>query len=98
LTEIAAVTGLSRPTVKYHIDKLVGAGVIRRFTIDVDFTCADSLPVTCVRVMLDIQLKRNACSIVYNSIATAPYMAAKDMLRPAWGRNLPLIDQAMRLI
>jgi len=22
----------------------------------------------------------------------APYMAAKDMLRPAWGRNLPSLD------
>lgn len=69
LTEIADITGLSRPTVKYHIAKLVEAGVIRRFTIDVDFTDTDTLPVTCVRVMLDIQLKRNACSTVYNSIA-----------------------------
>jgi len=67
LTEIAAIIGLSRPTVKYHLDKLIGAKVIRRFTIEIDGT--DTARSTSVRAMFDIHLKRNACGVVYASIA-----------------------------
>ncbi|WP_330647172.1 Lrp/AsnC family transcriptional regulator [Thioclava sp. FTW29] len=66
LTEIADIVGLSRPTVKYHVDKLIESKVISRFTIEVDTTQVDS--VTGTRAMFDLQLKRNTCSIVYASI------------------------------
>ena len=35
LTEIASLVGISRPTVNAHIDRLLTAGIITRFTIDV---------------------------------------------------------------
>lgn len=65
-TEIAAIVGLSRPTVKYYVSKLLEKKIIRRFTIDIDSTeIAPTMPVS---AMFDVQLKRNACSAVYASI------------------------------
>ncbi|MER5172441.1 Lrp/AsnC family transcriptional regulator [Thioclava sp. GXIMD2076] len=66
LTEIADIIGLSRPTVKYHVDKLIETKVISRFTIEMDQTHAAS--VTTTRAMFDLRLKRNTCSVVYASI------------------------------
>lgn len=66
LTEIASRVGLSRTTVKYHIDKLVDSGVIERFTIDVNSRA--SAPPAGIRAMFDVQLRRNACSMVFASI------------------------------
>ncbi len=67
LTEIAAIIGLSRPTVKHHVDKLVRENVIRRFTIEID-QHAESRP-TGVRAMFEVRLKRNVCGKIYSSIA-----------------------------
>lgn len=67
LTEIAAIVGLSRPTVRHHVDKLVDQGVIRRFTIDVD--TKDTAMPKGIRAMFDVRLKRNVCGIVYSSIS-----------------------------
>lgn len=66
LTEIAGLVGLSRPTVRHHIEKLQREGVIRRFTIDIDAPEA-GLP-RGVRAMFDVRLRRNVCGIVYASI------------------------------
>ncbi len=66
LTEIADIVGLSRPTVKYHIDKLIEAKVISRFTIDV--APAHAASVTTTRAMFDLKLKRNSCAAVHSSI------------------------------
>lgn len=66
LTEMAAILGLSRPTVRHHIEKLQREGVIRRFTVDIDAPQTD-LP-TGVRAMFDVRLRRNVCGIVYSSI------------------------------
>lgn len=67
MTEIAAIVGLSRPTVRHHVDKLVEAKVIRRFTIDIE-TQDDSRPAG-VRAMFDVRLRRNVCGKVYASLA-----------------------------
>lgn len=67
LTEIAAQVGLSRPTVRHHVDKLVEARVIRRFTIEIDR--ADEGRPSGVRAMFDLRLRRNVCGMVFSSIA-----------------------------
>lgn len=67
LTEIASIVGLSRPTVRHHVDKLVREKVIRRFTVDID-PIDDSLP-SGIRAMFDIRLRRNVCGKVYASIS-----------------------------
>lgn len=67
LTEIGAIVGLSRPTVRHHVDKLVREKVIRRFTIEID-THDEDRP-SGVRAMFDVRLRRNVCGKVYASIA-----------------------------
>ena len=66
-TEIAAIVGLSRPTVRHHIDKLVAGGVIRRFTVEIE--TADQTRPTGVRAMFELRLKRNVCGKIFASIA-----------------------------
>lgn len=67
LTEIAAIVGLSRPTVRHHVDKLIREKVIRRFTVDIEHM-DDSLP-SGIRAMFDLRLRRNVCGKVYASIS-----------------------------
>lgn len=67
LTEIAAIVGLSRPTVRHHVDKLVREKVIRRFTVDIE-KMDDTRP-SGVRAMFDVRLRRNVCGKVFSSIA-----------------------------
>ena len=67
VTEIAALVGLSRPTVRHHMDKLIEGGVIRRFTIEIA-TPTDERP-TGVRAIFDLRLRRNVCGIVFSSIS-----------------------------
>lgn len=67
LTEIASIVGLSRPTVRHHVDKLVRENVIRRFTVDID-PIDDGLP-SGIRAMFDVRLRRNVCGKVYASIS-----------------------------
>lgn len=66
LTEISAIIGLSRPTVRHHVDKLVREGVIRRFTVEID--AADDTRPKGVRAMFDVRLRRNVCGVVFSSI------------------------------
>lgn len=68
LTEIAAIVGLSRPTVRHHVDKLVRENVIRRFTVEIDNT--DESRPSGVRAMFDVRLRRNVCGKVFASIST----------------------------
>jgi len=67
LTEVAAIVGLSRPTVRHHVDKLIRQRIIRRFTIDIE-TTADMRP-SGVRAMFELRLRRNVCGKVYASIS-----------------------------
>ena len=67
LTEIANLVGLSRPTVRHHVDKLVREKVIRRFTVDID--AADDAMPNGIRAMFDIRLRRNVCGMVFSSVS-----------------------------
>ncbi len=66
-TEIAAIVGLSRPTVRHHIDKLVENGVIRRFTVEIGRI--DEGRPSGVRAMFEVRLRRNVCGIVFQSVS-----------------------------
>ncbi|QIE43458.1 Lrp/AsnC family transcriptional regulator [Meridianimarinicoccus aquatilis] len=68
ITEIASIIGLSRPTVRHHVDKLVREKVIRRFTVDID-TPDESRP-SGVRAMFDVRLRRNVCGMVFSSVSS----------------------------
>ena len=70
LTEIASIAGVSRTTAKYHVDRLVEKGIIRRFTVDVDTTGNHGISESSVRVMLDINIRRNSCKKIYELIKT----------------------------
>jgi len=67
LTEISGIIGLSRPTVRHHIDKLVREKVIRRFTIDIEAP-TDARP-SGVRAIFEVRLRRNVCGMVFSSIS-----------------------------
>ena len=67
LTEIAGIVGLSRPTVRHHVDKLIREKVIRRFTVDID--AVDETMPAGLRAMFDVRLRRNVCGKVYSSIS-----------------------------
>ena len=70
LTEIAAIVGLSRPTVRHHVDKLVEAKVIRRFTVEIENL--DETRPSGVRAMFDLRLRRNVCGKIFSSISQWP--------------------------
>lgn len=67
LTEIGHLVGLSRPTVRHHVDKLVREKIIRRFTIEIEQN-HENRP-SGVRAMFDIRLKRNVCGKVFASVS-----------------------------
>lgn len=67
LTEIAGIVGLSRPTVRHHVDKLVRENVIRRFTVEIDQHSVNRP--TGVRAMFDVRLRRNVCGKIFASIS-----------------------------
>ena len=74
VTEIAAIVGLSRPTVRHHMDKLVKNNVIRRFTVEIDAP-TDTKPHG-VRAMFDVRLRRNVCGMLYSSIQDWPELVS----------------------
>lgn len=67
LTEIGHLVGISRPTVRHHIDKLVREKVIRRFTIEIE-QGLESRP-SGVRAIFEVRLRRNVCGKVFASIS-----------------------------
>ncbi len=70
VSEMAAVLGLSRQTVKDRIDIMRERGVIRRFTVEVDDPQQVDTDAACAFFML--RLKRPVCRLVHGSIATWP--------------------------
>ena len=67
VTEIGHLVGLSRPTVRHHIDKLVRKKIIRRFTIEIEQS-HENRP-SGVRAIFEVRLKRNVCGKVFASIS-----------------------------
>ncbi len=70
ISEISAITKVSRSTVKDRIDLMRERNVIKRFTIELAET-RQSDP-ACGSAFFQIRLKRHVCSIVYASISGWP--------------------------
>lgn len=66
LSELSAIVGVSRVTVKHRIDLMRQRGVIKKFTVELnegparDFDCGGAFFI--------LKLKRSSCRIVYASI------------------------------
>ncbi|SDR21073.1 transcriptional regulator, AsnC family [Rhizobiales bacterium GAS191] len=70
VTELAAILGLSRTTIRERVEHMVERGVIRRFTVDVaDIRLGDGTNGTAI---FQIRLKRPVCRIIYGSICGWP--------------------------
>lgn len=69
VSEIAALVGVSRTTVKDRIDMMRERGVIRRFTIEV---AEADVPDTSVRAFFQLHLRRPVCKLVHESLSGWP--------------------------
>ncbi len=70
ISEIAAVVGLSRATVKDRIDLMRERGVIKRFTVELEHGAEPDL--VCETAFFLLRLRRPVCRIVYGTIQAWP--------------------------
>ena len=70
ITELSAITGVSRATVKDRIELMRERGVIKRFTIEVAET--QKKEPACGSAFFLLRLKRASCRLVYASIRGWP--------------------------
>lgn len=70
ISEMAAVLGVSRTTVKDRMDRLYEAGIIEKFTIKISAT--ESVPQTGIRTFFYLRMRRPVCPIVYGFIKEWP--------------------------
>ena len=70
VTELAAILGLSRTTIRERVEHMVERGVIWRFTVDIaDIRLGDGTNGTPI---FQLRLKRPVCRIIYGSICGWP--------------------------
>ncbi len=74
VSEMADVLGISRTTIKERMDRLKIAGVIKRYTVDVDL--GDTATPLGVRAFFYLRLRRPVCHIVFSFIREWPELAA----------------------
>lgn len=70
ISELAAITGISRTSVKNRIDLMRDRGIIKRFTIDI--ASEDKVDRDCGSSFFLIRLKRPVCRSVHASIKGWP--------------------------
>jgi Lrp/AsnC family leucine-responsive transcriptional regulator len=70
ISELAAITGISRTSVKNRIDLMRDRGVIKRFTIETG--TGDDAEKDCGSAFFLVRLKRPACRAVHASIKDWP--------------------------
>lgn len=71
-TELAALLGVSRMTVKNRVDRLVDKGVIETFTIRLAEAGANRPKVPAAMAFFHLKLKRPFCKTVFETIETWP--------------------------
>ena len=79
ITELAAGLGMSRTTVKARIDRLVAAGVIRRFTI-----VTDSDESAGVRAIMTVELEGSLSRSVIRAMRAIPEVTSLHSTNGAW--------------
>ncbi|MFK5998685.1 MAG: Lrp/AsnC family transcriptional regulator [Rhodobacterales bacterium] len=100
ITELAAVTKISRATVKVHLTRLVEGGVIRRFTIETDLDNSDA-----VRAITTVELQGSMSRAVIRSLRKIPEVTSLHSTNGKWdlvaeirAENLQAIDRILRQI
>ena len=71
-TELAAILGVSRMTVKNRVDRLVDRGVIETFTIKLADTGPSGPTQPAATAFFHLKLKRPFCKTVYETIEAWP--------------------------
>jgi Lrp/AsnC family transcriptional regulator, leucine-responsive regulatory protein len=66
ISELSAIVGVSRATVKHRIDLMRQRGVIKKFTVELNDT--PSREFDCGGAFFLLKLKRSSCRVVYASI------------------------------
>lgn len=100
LTELAAVTKISRATVKSRLTRLTEGGVIRHFTIETDLEDRDG-----VRAMTTVELQGSMSRKVIRDLRKIPEVTSLHSTNGKWDlvaeirtENLQGIDRVLRQI
>ncbi len=80
ITNLAALLGQSRATVQARLQRLVSAGIIQRFTIDLDATVDAQL----IRAVMLIELEGTLARSVTASLRRLPEIASLHTTNGAW--------------
>lgn len=101
ITNLAGVLKLSRATVQTRIDRLVGARMIQRFTIDVDASADSDL----VRAIMLIELEGSMTRSVIASLTRISEIGTLHTTNGNWDLiahieafSLPQFDQVLRKV
>tara|TARA_R110002049_G_scaffold235276_2_gene408549 strand:+ start:1530 stop:2003 length:474 start_codon:yes stop_codon:yes gene_type:complete len=80
ITNLAALLGQSRATVQARLQRLVSAGIIQRFTIDLDATVDAEM----IRAVMLIELEGTLARSVTASLRRLPEIASLHTTNGAW--------------
>ena len=99
VTTLAGLLRVSRATVQSHMERLTGAGVIQRFTIDVDA----SAEVEVVRAVMMIELEGTLARSVTSSLQRLAEIVSLHTTNGTWDlvahvetSSLPEFDRVLR--
>lgn len=101
VTALSHMLGLSRATVQTSLNKLVGSGVIQRFTVEVDRGAGVEL----VRAITLIEVQGNLTTSVVKALRRLPGLVSIHSTNGAWdlvaqieAPNLSDFDRMLRII
>ena len=101
ITRLAQTLGQSRATVQARLDRLIGSGVIQRFTIDVDASADADM----IRAVMMIELEGVLTRSVTRKLKLMPAIVSLHSTNGTWDLvaqietvNLPEFDRVLREI
>ena len=101
ITRLAQTLGQSRATVQARLDRLIGSGVIQRFTIDVDASADTDM----IRAVMMIELEGVLTRSVTRKLKLMPAIVSLHSTNGTWDLvaqietvNLPEFDRVLREI
>lgn len=99
VTTLAGLLGVSRATVQARMDRLVRAGVIQRFTIELDTT----VEMDVIRAVMMIEIEGTLTRQVTNALKRLPEIVSLHTTNGTWDfvaqvetANLPEFDRVLR--
>ncbi len=101
ITTLAANLNLSRATIQSRLDRLIEAGVIQRFTIDVDASVDSDV----IRAIMLIELEGTLANSVTRALKRIPEIASLHTTNGNWDLiahvetfSLPEFDRVLRQV